>query len=490
MKKKHIFGTIVAGSLLYGCIACTLPVSARESADSDRLGQFESIIFGEQHSKQPTQKRLQELEKSLFGKASSGSTETRLEAIGKLVQGKSSSQYLPAVPPIMDRSQFMKEPETPPQRRETASTPQYDDAPPSATSSERVTGMLREAMKLYSEGKLVDAERVYQSVLAIDFRNPDANFNLGAIAEDRGDLKAAAGFYRTAIKSNPDDDEVKDALASVEQKLRTAQAAKAAPSNRPDDGAANDPALKGIASQAAADYRNGDFDAAISKLNFLAKRSPYDANVQFALGQAWRGKGNSNEALKHLRAASSINPKNDLYLSTLNQVQNDADKRGPQSQPQSAPPGQLTASNDDDRPAGDITPFSGGIEDSARNPGLLGGMPGFGGRSGGGPGSIGGMDIADVAATLLRSRRYGSSLSGSVDSYGNAGYGFAPGMPTGLGFSGATGGTRVRRAVQSSLAGAAMGAASNRGRPGGMTQGAMKGALYGGLYGFMTGGGF
>lgn len=488
MNKKELFGTIVAGSLLYGCIAGTLPVAASDTADMDRLGQYETVVFGEEHSKQSTDKRLQELEKSLFGKVSHGSTTSRLDSISKLVQGKTSSQYLPPVPPMMDRSQFMKEPQAPPQRQETAAAPQYDEAPPSAGSSERVTGMLREAMKLYSEGKLVDAERVYQSVLAIDFRNPDANFNLGAIAEDRGDLKAAAGFYRTASKSNPDDDEVKDALAAVEQKLRKTQTAKSAEPNRPDNEAANDPALKGIASQAAADYRKGDFDAAISKLNFLSKRSPFDANVQFALGQAWRGKGNSNEALKHLRAASTLNPKNDLYLSTLQQVQTDADKRGPQSQPQSQPD-QLTASNDDGRPAGDITPFSGGIDDQGRNPGLIGGMPGMGGM-GGGLGNIGGMDIADVAATLLRSRRYGTPMSGGVDAYGgNPGYGFSP-MPTGLGFSGATGGTRVRRAVTSGLAGAAMGAASNRGRPGGMSQGAMKGALYGGLYGFMTGGGF
>lgn len=485
MKKKNIFGTIVAGTLLYGCIAGTLPVSARDSTDSDRLGQYETVVFGEEHSKQSTEKRLQELEKSLFGKVSRGTTASRLDSISKLVQGKTSSEYLPPVPPILDRSQFMKEPQAPPQRRETAAAPQYDEAPPSAGSSERVTGMLREAMKLYSEGKLVDAERVYQSVLAIDFRNPDANFNLGAIAEDRGDLKAAAGFYRTASKSNPDDDEVKDALAAVEQKLRKSQTATAPEKNEPNN-AGNDPALKGIASQAADDYKKGNFDAAISKLNFLAKRSPFDANIQFALGQAWRGKGNSNEALKHLRAAATINPKNDMYVSTLQQVQNDAEKRGPQSQPQSQPD-QLTASNDDGRPAGDITPFSGGIDEPGRNPGLLGGMGGMGG----GMGNIGGMDIADVAATLLRSRRYGAApLSGGIDSFGNSGFGFAPGMPTGLGFSGATGGTRVRRAVTSGLAGAAMGAASNRGRPGGMSQGAMKGALYGGLYGFMTGGGF
>lgn len=500
MKKPNLLKNLVASSLLCGYIAGgVLPAMA--ATDGERLAQYETVVFGQENTKLSTDKRLQALEKSLFGKASSGASAARLDAIGKLVQGKSSSEYLPALPPMLDRSQFMKEPQTPPQRRETAAAPQYDEAPPPADSSERVNGMLREAMKLYSAGRLVDAERIYQSVLAIDFRNPDANFNLGAIAEDRGDLKAAQGFYRTANKANPDDDEVRDALASVEQKLRSGQAAKVAEAQAPKNEPANDPALKGIAAQAAADYKKGDFDAAISKLNFLSKRSPYDANVQFALGQAWRGKGNSNEALKHLRAASTLNPKNDLYASAVNQVQADADKRGGSGGsggPLQYQPDQLTASNDDGKQAGEITPFTGAVEDAARNP------SGFGGGMGGGfpgVGALSGMDIADVAATLLRGRRYGGvPLNGSVDAY-NGGYGYPMGgmgmggmgfggLPTGLGFSGATGGTRVRRAVQAGVAGAAMGAMSNRGRPGGMSQGAMKGALYGGLYGLMTGGGF
>lgn len=52
----------------------------------------------------------------------------------------------------------------------------------------------------------------------------------------------------------------------------------------------------------------------------------------------------------------------------------------------------------------------------------------------------------------------------------------------------APGGTRLKRAMTSSLAGAAMGAMTNRNQPGGMSKGAMRGAMYGGLYGLMLGG--
>ncbi len=459
MNKTKVLTSLIAVWLLYGSGAGLAPAIAQTNSETQRLGQYETVVFGEEHNRDKFEKRLQALEKSLIGKAGNGPTSTRLDELGKLVQGKSSSEYLPAIPPVMDRSQFMKEPEQAPRRSETAAAPLYDEAPPAAESGERVTGMLREAMKLYSAGKLNEAERVYRSVLAIDFRNPDANFNLGAIAEDKGDLKSAVTYYRTALRNNPDDDELKDALASVEKKLKIAEAAKAPTQDNP----ASDPAMKQIASDAAAEYKKGDFDAAIAKLNYLAKRSPYDANVQFALGQAWRGKGNNNEAVKHLRAAATLNPKNELYVKTANQVQSESPG---QQQPQQP----LTASNDEDRPVGEITPFTGASEDHGR-------------------GSSRNMDLGDIAAGLLRGQRYsdGMPMSGSVDAYGRSSGGGFPGGIS-LGFGGGSGNLRVRRAIQSGLAGAAIGAMSSRGRPGGMSKGAMRGAMYGGLFGLMTGG--
>lgn len=465
MNKSKILTSVFAGLLLYNCCAPTiLSAAAAESTSSEthRLGEYETVVFGEQHGRDNVEKRLQALERSLLGKAGKGSVSSRLDEIGRLVAGKSSSEYLPPVPPVLDRSQFMKEPETAPKHAEAPSAPQYDEPPPTADSSERVTGMLREAMNLYSSGKATDAEKVYRKVLAIDFRNADANFNLGAISEDKGDLKSAAGYYRTALKTNPDDKDVRDALTAVEQKLRASEVATPAQNHQQDD-PASDPAMKQIASDAAAQYKKGNFDEAISKLNYLAKRTPYDANVQFALGQAWRGKGNNYEALKHLRAASTLNPKNDMYLKALNQMQSEIGNGGSSG----GPPSPMTASNDDGRQAGEITPFT-GAADPARS-------------------SSHDMDLGDVAAALFRGQRSGMSpLSGGVDAYGRSyGGGFPGGMS--LGFGGGTGNLRLRRAVQAGLAGAAIGAMSSRGRPGGMSKGAMRGAMYGGLFGLMTG---
>lgn len=440
------------------------PVFAQSfsSTEYDRLPNYEKIVFGEAKTGTSAEKRLQLIEKQIFGKVQNGTPEQRLDAIGKLVDSHSTSTYFPPIPPQLDRSEFAKTPVQPPENVKASSS--TDSAPPVAETEDRVHEMLRQAMALYSQGKNHDAQRIYQQVLGLDFQNTDANFNLGSMAEDRGDFQAASKYYATAAATSPNDQEIRDALKSVQIKLKNQSIATAPkPSNSIPTSEESSAALKQIAGDAANLYKNGKYDEAIAKLNYLAKLTPYDANTQFALGQAWRAKGNNNEALKHLRSATTLNPKNDLYLSTLNQVQKSASTDGP-----------LKASNDQD-PAGQITPFQG--------------LPAADTRSA--ASAYDPLGLAQIQ-NLLNSampgvivESYGINSGGTGlpgASYGNygAGYGY-PMMP-------ANGGTRLTRVVRSSLAGAAYGALSNRGYAGGMSEGAKRGALYGGLMELMTGG--
>ncbi|MBY0357747.1 MAG: tetratricopeptide repeat protein [Candidatus Obscuribacterales bacterium] len=463
---------VIAWSMMLPQVA--IPAAYAQSANvSERLINYEKVLFGEQTSGDSVDKRIQNLEKQIFGKVQKGSNEQRLDAIGKLIDGQKNSAYFPPIPPQLDRSAFAPEPKAAP-KNSGLSTDTL--TPLTANTDDRVHAMLKQAMALYSQGKVNEAQKVYQQVLGLDFHNTDANFNLGSIAEDRQDYASASKYYAAASAADPSDLEIKDALKNVQEKLRKPQATASRPAPTPAAAPAALPpvsedstALKQIAADAAVSYKKGNFDDAISKLTYLAKKNPYDANTQFALGQAWRGKGNNGEALKHLRAAATLNPKNDLYVSTLNQTQASSSSQ------------QIAASNEPG-PVGEITPFQ-GIPSNDLASGNLGGL-----------GQIQG---------LLGRALPGMMIGGQIDSYGMGmgglgGLGGIGGLGGGLPYFGSatangypmmqTGGTRITRVMRAALSGAAVGALSNRGYPGGMTAGAKQGALYGGLMQMMTGG--
>lgn len=473
-------------SRLSACLAITIalsslltPAFAQSGASVyQKLNEYEQTLFGKADTGTSIDKRLQKVEKQLFGKVAgkNASTAERVAEIDGVMSGKTASKYLPPVAPTMDRSEFAPEPKQAPENTDVAdrAVSRDIDAPLPAGNEDRVKGILRQAMADYSSGKTADAEKAFLKVLALDFRNVDANYNLGAIAESKGDLTAAQRYYSAALKSDPSDLEIKDALTAVQNKQK-AQVAKAPPARERNDGPSPAPAPSGapitaadrtIAAEAAASYKKGNFDDAIDKLSYLAKKNPYDANTQFALGQAFRGKGKDSEAIKHLRAAASLDPKNDLYVKSMSDMQSQMDEKQTASAPDASGAGAGGTS--------DVQPFVG--------------LPADGNSR-----SASASDMGAVEDYLRRNA--GSVMIGSVSGYGlprgfsfsGTGYpGLGGGVPMFLGT--APGSTRLKRAVTSSLAGAAMGAMSNRSMPGGMSKGAMRGAMYGGLYGLMMGG--
>lgn len=473
------FGSICLSLAI--CLGAWQPVVLADSSSIyTKLGEYERTLFGTADTSEPVEKRLQRIEKQLFGKASKGSiTGDRINAIEKVMSGKA---YLPPIAPEMDRSEFAPTPQKAPENPtvEAKQIDRQDDAPLPADSGDRVKGLLRQAMQSYSQGKTTEAERLYQQVLGIDFRNVDANYNLGAIAETKNDLAAAKRYYSAALKGNPGDPDITDAMRSVDQKLKKQEMAQAAESAQSTSSSSNNPPIteadRAIAQQAAEAYRKGNFDEAISKLGYLARKNPYDPNTQFALGQAYRGKGNSTEALKHLRSAATLDPRNDMYVKALNDAQTQVEDQRTASTPGSYGDNNLasTSGNNGSGSSGgssDVTPFTG--------------LPGSNDDS-----SSAGSGISAIDNYLRRNGGSGSGMYvGSVSGYGSPGiYGgsMMGGFPMMLGT--ASGGTRLRRVMTSSLTGAAIGAMSNRGYPGGMSKGAMRGAMYGGLFGLLMGG--
>ncbi len=450
------------------------PVSFAESGVSifQQVSGYEEILFGKADTGTQLDKRLQKLEKELFGKNAdkNDSPKERITAIEKVMSGKTGSLYLPPVAPELDRSEFAPLPKQAPSNPGLQENSVYNDldAPQPADRADKVKGLLRQALKNYSDGNTQDAERLFKQVLALDFRNADANYNLAAIAESKGELSQAKNYYTAALKASPGDLEIQDAINSIndrlskENKVLSKTPAPVPSSRLSAPVTAQD---RAIAQEAATAYKNGNFDDAISKLGYLAKKNPLDANTQFALGQAYRGKGKEQDALRHLRSAATLDPKNDLYVKSLSDLQSQVDEKQLASSGSSA--GAEARSND-------VTPFVGLPKDGSNSAPSIAGVRSV-------------SDMAAVEAYLRRNA--GNVMIGSV-TYGRPGFSgnsiYGNSMP--MTFGSMPGSTRLKRALGSTLQGAAVGALQNRSYPGGMSRGAMRGAMYGGLYGLMMGG--
>ena len=68
-----------------------------------------------------------------------------------------------------------------------------------------VKTLLRCGISKHRSGDNVQAEEYFKEALSIDHENADALFNLGVIAEQKGDLESALRNYQAALKSDPTD---------------------------------------------------------------------------------------------------------------------------------------------------------------------------------------------------------------------------------------------------------------------------------------------
>lgn len=84
-----------------------------------------------------------------------------------------------------------------------------------------VERLLRYGAESHRRGELTLAEEIFRQVLSKDPRNSDAYFNLGALAEGRGDYVAALGHYSAASLFNPGDSQISEARAAMERAIRS-----------------------------------------------------------------------------------------------------------------------------------------------------------------------------------------------------------------------------------------------------------------------------
>lgn len=403
-------------------------------------------------------------------------------------------QYLPPIAPSLDTSATRNDnnpsaapaPAPSPSPFPTASSsPGDNDRSSSSESSDRVKSLMRQALVSHNNGDRNTAAKLFRQVLAIDPHNTDANFNLGAMAEDAGDLNGALYYYQTAQRFSPSDADIADAVKSVQMKMhqqQTAQQETAVLQQKEQ--------LRAIAQDAAGAYKAGQYDRAIGDLQQVLRNDPNDPNALFGLAQAYRGKKDLFTARQYLTRALSIAPSNQLYQATLRDLDQDmrngVGANGPQTAegPQPAPDfrhpsqgdyysrqsgnsiGWQSASSDPSQQPGQLTSFTSQGENqlqgyAAQNRGMgMGGM-GMSGM-GGMMGPMGAGLLAGGLARMMNPNPYGS-------------------------YYGGTGSRLMRGTLMGGLAGAAIGGLMNMNNPGGFQAGAMRGGMTGGLMGLMTG---
>lgn len=478
-------GLVLNNGLLYSpayaAVSATSAVAA--GSESAKLDSYERTVFGETKQGQSTGDRIKALEVNLFGKTKSGSITERLTSISQALGGSGSNLLLPALAPQLDTSEVA--PKSPAAAPSVAYGNDVDEAP------DRAKTELHKAMELYSQGNIAQAEQSFRRVLTMDKNNGDAYYNLGVIAEGKNDLQGALRNYQAASNANPADVDFRSAMNAVQGKL--SQAAEAQRREREQQEIAAKQAadeqkaqtLKQYTSSASAAFKAGNYDKAIADLQYVARQAPSDPDVQFALAQAYRGKGNLNDARTAIGRAITLSPNNQMYRTTQSQLEQQvaqaASRANSAGSPAPAPSygrgnsdnstaysGSQSQSNDyaSSGPGGQIVGFAPDNTKTASNDGA----------------QITPFDDSGSNSRYPSSRGFGGGLGG-------LGLGGLSGGVMGYGAGGYGGGSRMRRAAIGGLSGAAMGAVmsgmmSSRGSRG---KAAMKGAMIGGALGLITG---
>ncbi|GEM_PF-499540 len=109
-----------------------------------------------------------------------------------------------------------------PETRLTALTPHIDQSGQKADAE--VTAVLKYGARKHNEGNYEEAEAAFRHVLSRDPANVDAFYDLGALAERKGDLIGALSSYRAALALKPHDKEIAEAVSSIEKSLRNCPA--------------------------------------------------------------------------------------------------------------------------------------------------------------------------------------------------------------------------------------------------------------------------
>ncbi len=469
--------------LFVGTVAPAFAAAPQSAATGTiaRLEKIENSLLSRTQKGMSEAERLSTLENRVFGSEKTGSISERLASLDTAVSSARSASNLLAPPmaPRLDTSAWSKAEEPKPQALSN-----YDD-PDTASPTDAATAMLKRATDLYSKGETAEAERMFKKVLTLDSRNADAHFNLGAIAEARGDVTHALSEYRMASQINPADKEFKDAIVQIERKQNADRIAQGEQQRQRDEAqreAAKHDSLKSMIAQASSAYKNGQYDSAVRQLEAVVKQAPNDSDVRFALAQAYKAKGDLTKSRINLNQALAAQPNNKLYRDALT----DLDQRiasGGSGNSGSANNAGNSGDSGNNRGYDNARAYDNSQQTDdgpSYAPAPRRQVPSDYISSRGANYGSNGVDDGDGVQPFSPSPSYSGNASSSRR-FDRGGIGSI------LGGGGGTASV-MKRAALGSITGAAMGAMWSRNSGGGMKSGMLKGALMGGMLGIFTGG--
>lgn len=206
--------------------------------------------------------------------------------------------------------------------------------------------ILARAVEKYSAGNVKEAAALFQRVLAVDPKNGDAHYNLGAIFEQQGKLPEALNHYQAAVKDSPNDKDYREAARAVSDRIQMAKAESIRQQAQQQQAVQNqNQQMKQAALDAKSAFQSGNYDQAIQKLNSISNSNVKDPDVEFGLSQAYKAKNNLGQARYHLTNAMALDPGNETYkqaYASLNQQFQSGQEEVADS---SLPPGEIMPMN-------------------------------------------------------------------------------------------------------------------------------------------------
>ncbi len=220
---------------------------------SAEMSRAEKLYFGSTKDSLSAIQRLDALDNGLFGKPQPGTIIKRLSHIEQMLEITSVPSSKGSQVRFATRKPPKKTTLTPTVLTEqthqksggkgvktTSLSVQCAELPPVAPRAVLNTRQLLQlGAQRFKEGNAIAADAAFHQVLLNDPQNVDALYNLGALAEGRRDYNSALGFYNSALTIKPEDVDLKQAVASMQEQSGKFPTVQSDPSGKTLFGQAN-----------------------------------------------------------------------------------------------------------------------------------------------------------------------------------------------------------------------------------------------------------
>jgi tetratricopeptide (TPR) repeat protein len=298
-------------------IFCAQPQSVFAAGDDkSAISTLENRLFFKTYDSEEAEARVARLEKQVFGDAASGDLHGRIQHLMDAVgaqqnpDGSVSGLSTPTPPPPQQPQQ--EQPQVSPEdnaRAEREAAEQRSHVAAQAAKEERINNLLSQGVDLWRQKRGRDAIDKFQQVLRLDPMNAEANFSMGIAQESSNSLEDALASYQRAAQGHPDNKDYTDAVAAVQRKLQGKE--------RIDDKGG---ALRGLAEEASAAYKRGEYISALGLYKELDEKAPNQALVKYNIGTLYLQTKNPIKALEYYKQALQLKPGEPRYKTAVDQL--------------------------------------------------------------------------------------------------------------------------------------------------------------------------